>query len=78
MMRRKKASHSLVLSLGKEDVGCVDRQLLETCCFWGSRGSALLRFRGRGGRRRQEQRVVMRLTFMEHLVGPVAESSFIH
>lgn len=75
MMRRTGPSHPLVLSLGKEDVGCVDRQLLETCCFWGSWGAALLRFGGRGGQRRQEQGVVM--AFMQHLAGPVAEPSFI-
>lgn len=38
-MRRNRPSHLPVFSLGKDNMGSVDRQLLEACCFCGTRGS---------------------------------------
>lgn len=76
MMRRNKPSHLPVFSRGKEDVGSVERPPLETCCFCGARGSFAQVWRKRRSEK-AEQGVIMMLSSMEHLVGPVAEPSSI-
>ena len=78
-MKRNRPSHPLVFSLGKGDMRSVDWQLLETCCFCRVQSS----FAQVQRKRRSEEEGArsdndaMMLTFVEQLVGPVAEPSFI-